>query len=238
MGYNSSILLLSLIEDILDLSKIDSGNFAMHITDFDLKDLIDEVYDIFIFQCENKGLELKVEIDPYLNSIVISSDKGRIKQVLLNLISNSLKFTFEGIIFIKIKYVFKEGKNFIQFSVSDTGIGIKEKDKNKLFKLFGMIKTHENQNKLNPNGWGIGLTVSKKYVEYLGGDINIILGFLNGRGTTVQFSIPLVRAKSDDISKNLVVSEDPFISLANTETLNRRVLNSARNRLETFRASL
>ena len=165
MGLNSSILLLSLIEDILDLSKIDAGTFSINISNFNLSDLIDEVYDVYHFQCLEKKLRLEVDIEPCLEQFFISSDRGRIKQVLLNLISNSFKFTFEGMIKLSISIIRVRRKEYINFIVEDTGIGIKQEDQDKLFKLFGMIKNEESKENrnlnLNPNGCGIGLNVCK-----------------------------------------------------------------------------
>lgn len=149
MGTNSSLLLLSLIEDILDLSKMQAGTFKMNFTKFTLQNLLSEVLDIFEFQCENKRLKLILDVDEQLLKTMIESDRGRIKQILLNLLSNSIKFTFKGSITIKIKCVRVTRTKFIQFSVIDTGIGIKKEDHHKLFNLFGMISE---SNKLNPNG--------------------------------------------------------------------------------------
>ena len=91
---------------------------------------------------------------------MIKSDKLRLKQILMNLMSNSYKFTFKVSISISTKPDFIDNEEVITFIVSDTGIGIKEKNQSKLFKLFGMVKNNE-QKDINPNGSGIGLTVSK-----------------------------------------------------------------------------
>ena len=125
MGSNSSILLLSLIEDILDLSKMDSGTFKINASKFNLKDLIDEVYDLFYFQCMLKKISFEVDMDRKAKEVIMNSDKGRIKQILLNLISNSFKFTFKGGIKLTWNLVFKDDERFIRFVVLDTGIGIK-----------------------------------------------------------------------------------------------------------------
>ena len=156
MGLNSSILLLSLIEDILNLSKIDAGTFSINVSTFSLTELVDEVYDIYHFQCLEKRLRLEVDIEPCLEQFHILSDRGRIKQVLLNLISNSFKFTFQGMIKLSISIIRVRSKEYINFIVEDTGIGIKDKDQDKLFKLFGMINNEESKenqySSLNPNG--------------------------------------------------------------------------------------
>ena len=150
MGLNSSVMLLSLIEDILDLSKIEGGIFTVTKTAFRVDSLIDEVKEIFEYQCKQKSIELNVSYSEDLIGLEVYSDEGRIKQVLLNLMANSFKFTFEGSITLNSRIIEMEGKEFIQFSVIDTGIGIKKEDQSKLFKLFGMVdQAHKN---INPNG--------------------------------------------------------------------------------------
>lgn len=100
MGSNSSVMLLTLIEEILDLSKMEAGTFHVVISKFSIKELIEEVTDIFDNQCHQKGIELKVDVSKHLQRLYLESDRGRIKQIFLNLLSNSFKFTFQG--YIKI----------------------------------------------------------------------------------------------------------------------------------------
>lgn len=185
MGNNSSLLLLALIEDILSLSKMEAGTFKINKTEFLLSDLIDEVFDVFELQCESKRLELSHKVDPVLGACAINSDFGRLKQVLLNVVSNALKFTFEGYILLKAEAKQNDGDHFIQIEVVDSGIGIKQEDQPKLFKLFGMVSQ---SNSLNPNGSGIGLTVSKGYIEAMGGTMRLESEY--GRGTSVIITIP------------------------------------------------
>lgn len=192
MGSNSSILLLSLIEDILDLSKMEGGTFKINMEKFSVEELVNEVFDIFYFQCLLKKIKLELKVAQNVRGITAYSDKGRIKQVLLNLLSNSFKFTFKGGIKISVKLV-KEEKVYIVFSVRDTGIGVKKEDQSGLFKLFGMISS---KNNLNPNGCGIGLTVSKKYIEHLDGDIELTSTY--GVGTKVKVFIPLLKPPRDE----------------------------------------
>lgn len=165
MGSNSSLLLYSLIEDILDLSKLEAGTFATSISSFCVVDVLDEVADVFEFQCMQKRLELNIDVDERLRDIDVASDRGRIKQVLLNLMSNALKFTFAGSISVSATLC---DDRHVEFCVSDTGIGIKREHMRKLFTLFAMFDSNKH---INPHGCGIGLTVSKKYVEKLGGTI-------------------------------------------------------------------
>ena len=112
IGNSSSILLYSLIEDILDLSKIEAGTFFINISSFSVVDLIDEIMQVFQFQWIQKKIELHAKIDPRIKNIKIDSDRWRIKQVLLNLMSNAIKFTFEGGILITA--CITENNDFIQ----------------------------------------------------------------------------------------------------------------------------
>jgi signal transduction histidine kinase len=193
MGSTSAILLLSLIEDILNLSKFESGNFIIKNDWFNVGELIEEVDDMFTFQCEQKNLKLEFICDKNLRKNQINSDRGRIKQVFLNLLSNAVKFTFEGKIVVGARFLktLSKSNRYIEFYVEDTGIGIKEDDQLKLFKLFGMISK---SNTLNPNGCGIGLTVSKKYIEHMGGEMELTSKY--GVGTKLKFTVKDVKAKS------------------------------------------
>ena len=167
-----------------------------------VKSLIEEVVDVFEFQCSHKNLKLLKNIDPQLSSIVTHSDNGRIKQVLLNLMANALKFTFEGHIILSVCMVEWNGSEALEFSVTDTGIGISKHNQTKLFRLFGLISENE---KINPNGCGIGLTVSKKFVEALDGEIH--LRSVEGEGTKVTFRIPLIRNLKSEMLKE---TEDEY----------------------------
>lgn len=160
----------------------------MNMSEFRVDELISEVYDIFHYQCKLKKLALINDSQECIKTLVAYSDKCRIKQILLNLLSNAFKFTFKGRITIGCKVSQINNGEYLVFTVSDTGIGIKKEDQSGLFRLFGMIT---NKNGLNPNGWGIGLTVSKKYIQHLGGEINFQSTY--GVGTTISFTIPLIR---------------------------------------------
>ena len=187
IGKNSSLILLTLIEDILNLSKMEAGTFSITKSDFSMESLLKEIYDMFEAQCEQKNLSLLLDIDKNAKLVTAHSDKGRIKQVMLNLLSNALKFTFQGSITFGVKLLQSGNTVYAQFFVKDTGIGIRRDQQDKLFKLFGMISSTK---VLNPNGTGIGLTVSKKYIEALEGTISLTSS--PEQGTTVTFKIPII----------------------------------------------
>ena len=196
MGKNSSILLLALIEDILDLSKMEAGTFRINNLEFQTPDLIEEIHDIFNVQCEQKKILLHLDIPHDLWDQTIYSDESRIKQVLLNLMSNAVKFTFSGSIIISMRIKIRENIKVLVITVKDTGLGIKDKDKSKLFHLFGMISDTKN---INLNGSGIGLTICRKYVEKLGGEISLESEF--GEGTSVTFWVPVIAPQESPTGK-------------------------------------
>ena len=166
---------------------MEAGTFSINKSEFSITGLLEEVYDMFEAQCEQKNLELRLVNNRNTQSVIANSDKGRIKQVLLNLLSNSLKFTFHGSITFGAELMKTNNTMYAQFFVKDTGIGIRKDQQSKLFKLFGMIS---NSKALNPNGTGIGLTVSKKYIEALKGTINLISS--PDEGTIVVFKVPII----------------------------------------------
>ena len=126
------------------------------------------------------------------------SDNKRIKQVLINLISNSFKFTERGRIEIKIGEFKRNGDDFLKFEVSDTGVGISKQDIPKLFKMFGMLSKHRNQ--LNQSGSGLGLSISKRIVESLGGKIKV--KSREGEWTKFTFSIKISKEVVNEEGSN------------------------------------
>ena len=177
-----------------------AGKFRVKMCEFYVKDLIDEVYDIFEYQCHTKNINLHVDIEESYSQHMIKSDKSRLKQVLLNILSNAYKFTFEGKITITVEKAKIKDEDYVKFIVSDTGIGIRQSDQSKLFKLFGMINSMKDNNGLsiNSSGCGIGLTVSKKYIEYLNGSIH--LKSEPGEGTSVACYVPLIKVGNNQNS--------------------------------------
>ncbi|CAI2380872.1 unnamed protein product [Moneuplotes crassus] len=184
-GSTSSVLLLSLVEDILSLSKIDIGTLSASFNLFYVPELLQDVHSLFSVQCQNKRIDLAIDCEDDLQICKISSDCNRIKQILVNLVSNSVKFTFRGSITMKaaLKKTL-EGDDIVEFRVCDTGTGIKEEDQEHLFQMFEIIGQDED---LSPDGCGLGLTISKKYVELLGGEICIESVY--GKGTIAIFTI-------------------------------------------------
>jgi len=140
MGSSSATLLLSMVEDILNFYSMETGNFKLDIDWFSARELLEETIDLFKLQCDLKNIALKLDIDHMLSEKHVCSDRNRTKQVLMNLLSNALKFTFQGGIFVKARLIKDfDREEFLEFEISDTGIGIKEEDHQNLFKPFGMM---------------------------------------------------------------------------------------------------
>lgn len=193
---SSGNLLLTLIDDIIDLSMIQSGNLKISKSEFSVNKLIEQSNDEFKEFLKNKDKNISFEIDILSDDITINSDQKRIKQVINNLVGNSIKFTKEG----KIKLGYYIDGEFIIFYVSDTGIGISEENQLKIYDRFFQV---ENRNEKKQEGTGLGLTITKAIVELLGGDI--WLSSEINKGTNFYFSIPIEsKLKNKPIKKNKI----------------------------------
>ena len=176
--------LLSLINDILDLSKIEAEVMTVNNESFDIQKDIDEILTMVDQSAKSKGLTLRFNKTPGLTEII--SDKQRVHQVLLNLVNNAIKFTEHGSVSIECF----ENNNSINVEVIDTGIGIREENLSKIFNPFIQIDNDYNR-KLE--GTGLGLSISKKLIELLHGTINVKSEF--GIGSTFTITLPVKNNK-------------------------------------------
>jgi signal transduction histidine kinase len=177
---SSASHLLGLINDVLDISKIEAGRIELSLEEFKIDDMMQDVVQTFSQMVSEKGLDLITEVP---ENLVLFSDKRRVKQVFMNLVSNAVKFTDRGTIKIAAR-VLNGGK--LELCVSDTGIGIKEEDMSRLFEPFQQVdmslrKRHE--------GTGLGLYLTRKLADLLGGDISAKSQY--GQGSEFIFTIPL-----------------------------------------------
>ncbi|TNV82825.1 hypothetical protein FGO68_gene15916 [Halteria grandinella] len=178
---NSSLHLQSVIEDALDISRLENNKFQIFKECFAIRQVVAEVSDIMSFQMEQKGITQIVQVSANVPPI-ICSDCKRFKQVLFNIIGNAVKFTYQGHIKITVEAI----ENRLVCQVEDTGIGIQMNDQQQLFKFFGTItKTKD----LNRGGMGLGLTISKMILQEMGGDISVKSE--QGVGSAFTFSLPL-----------------------------------------------
>ena len=178
--YASGQHLLSLINDILDLSKIEAGRMELDLTDFHLPPAIDNALMLVRDRAARRGIALQQAVDQRLGQI--RGDERKVKQVLLNLLSNALKFTPEGgRVVVRASVV--DGK--AEISVTDTGVGIAPEDQDAVFEEFRQVGTADKK----VEGTGLGLTLSRKFIELHGG--KIWLKSQVGMGSTFTFTLPL-----------------------------------------------
>jgi signal transduction histidine kinase len=174
--------LLSLINDILDLSKIEAGRMGLELTDFHLPTALDSALTLVRERAGRRSLTLQTSIDERLGAV--RADERKIRQVVLNLLSNAIKFTPEGGR-IEVGAVPKDG--LVEVSVSDTGVGIAPEDQEAVFEEFRQVGTADKK----VEGTGLGLTLCRKFVELHGGKIWVTSQL--GAGSTFTFTIPVRR---------------------------------------------
>jgi signal transduction histidine kinase len=204
--------LLELINDVLDISKLEAGEIIVNNTDIDVNSFFTEIYDGFKMQAKLKSINFELICDENIG--FIHSDKLRLKQIIKNLLSNSFKFTQQG--FIKVNV--KKNDKFLDVRVEDTGIGI---EKEKLGKIFDRFKQADGSTTRKFGGTGLGLAISKQLVKLLGGNISVESS--KNVGSTFKFSILInedklnhtliEKTKNKNIEKNrkiLVLNYDPL----------------------------
>ncbi len=180
----SGSLLLNMINDILDFSKIDSGQLELNKRDFTLQETFNELGDVFTVSAAKKQIELILDYDSEIPHTLVG-DEGKLKQILLNLIGNALKFTEKGEVILKAKVTdYMSNWAEIAFSVKDTGIGIDKENQNDLFLPFAQ---GDNSTTKKYSGTGLGLAICKKLVELMKGKITINDKYTNG--TEFNFNI-------------------------------------------------
>ncbi len=178
--------LLAIINDILDLSKVEAGKMELVHTDYHLKTLMDEVVGMMDMAASKRGLVMKYECDGAL-PCRYNGDEGRIKQILINILNNAIKFTKEG--YVKASVTGWPGQNedeeIISFRIEDTGCGIRKEDLGKIFEDFRQVDSKRNR---SVEGTGLGLAIVRHLVELMGGLIDV--NSVYGEGTVVTITIP------------------------------------------------
>ncbi len=200
---SSGKTLLTIINDILDFSKIEAGKMSIEEEEYEMMSLINDVANIINTRIGDKDVELILDIDPKLPRL-IKGDINRLKQVIINLSNNAVKFTKEGQVVLKVGFQKKsQNEMLLVVSVQDTGIGIKKQDVAKLFEAFQQVDSKRNR---NIEGTGLGLAISKRIVTLMGGDIWVESEY--GKGSLFSFAIP-----------QIIVDETPSISIDNKEEI-------------------
>jgi len=213
--------LLNVINDILDFSKIESGNMELEQEDFNLRICIEDVLDIFGTKAAGLGLDLVYHIDNNVPLQIVGDDL-RLRQVLTNLVSNAMKFTQKGEVFVGVHVVKSdESENLkLQIEVRDTGIGIPPDKLNRLFKAFSQVDTSTTR---KYGGTGLGLAISEKLVKLMKGEVHV--ESMVGQGSTFSFTIKTAVGKkvltaythydmADLQGKKILVIDDNMTNLA------------------------
>ncbi len=219
---SSAHVLLQLINDILDLSKIESGEMKLEKTKFQLDSILSDLMDMFSIKAETKGLIFLFHINPETPS-ELKGDPLRLKQILINLINNAIKFTEAGEIIISVRPL-KTRKNRVQleFSVADTGIGMSEEDMKKLFKNFSQV---DEGTARKYGGTGLGLAISKQLVELMDGEINV--ESTPGKGSVFRFT-PWFNTNRQTIKERFQVTDDirgMQVLICDDHPVERKILN-------------
>ena len=217
--------LLSLINDVLDLSKIEAGKIELDLHDFDLFGLLKTIEDMLKLKAQTKGIELifKCHAD---TPQYIRADERKLRQILINLLNNAIKFTAQGKVIVRVKPN-AENIYHLMFEIEDTGVGIAKDELGSLFKAFSQTSSGRQSGK----GTGLGLSISRKYVQLMQGEIEVNSQL--GVGTTFAFNIvtqpaleqKLSNRKSDRIVVGLAPNQPQYrILVADDDRENRQIL--------------
>lgn len=215
-------LLLEVINDVLDLSKIDAGQLKLEKTDFSLNQILDSLVAIFSIRAYEKGVELIIYCDPEIPES-LQGDSFRLQKVLNNFVANALKFTEKGEVFVCIEMVEQSEQDVnLLFSVTDTGIGISA---NYLPKIFMPFSQEDLSTTRRFGGTGLGLSISQKIVQEMGGEIKI--ESQEGRGSRFFFSLTLKKSANpvaNRLLKNKNLLKETNILLVETNETAKKVL--------------
>jgi len=221
----SSETLLDILNDILDLSKLEAGKMELRLSPISLKDTIEKLYALFKQQATNKGIELLYEIDP-TTPIYLFADETRLLQILSNLTSNSIKFTDRGYVKVKVRPIFtSENEHVIKVEVEDTGIGISQENISKLFATFQQL---DNGSTKTYKGTGLGLSISKQLAQLMEGEVGVESD--EGTGSVFWFTftakesgIVVERTDFSDTRMFKFTGYTPYVLLTDDNHINQKV---------------
>ena len=218
---DSAQMLRQILDDILDFSKLEAGALSLEFAPVDLRRIVDNVQQMLSVQAINKGLRIGNRIDPQVAPLHVS-DGVRLRQILFNLLSNAIKFTGRGEVMITLTLLDeKDGRQRLQLSVTDTGIGISAKQQQRLFQPFSQAETSTTR---RYGGTGLGLSICRRLVQMMGGELG--LKSIVGEGTRVDVWLTLsIATKLDgDADASGAIGRGEAPTLAYTGWAGRRVL--------------
>ncbi len=213
--------LMRIINDILDFSKIEAGKLDLDETSFDLRQMVDESLATLSPQAYKKGLELISDVRPEVPEYIVS-DSGRLRQVILNLVGNAIKFTEKGEVVLRVAVEPGDnGQSILHFEVSDTGIGIPQDKFETIFSVFEQV---DNSSTRRFGGTGLGLAISSKLVERMGGRIWVESEV--GKGSTFHFTLPITLSRVVHQAEHIVkrLPKGLRVLVVDDNSTNRKVL--------------
>ncbi len=211
----SSDALLTVVNDILDFSKIEAGRLDIELIDFELVSIIEEVGELLGESSRRKGIELTLDVAPGLPAYV-RGDPGRVRQILMNLVNNAIKFTETGCVVVSAR---PEG-DLVRFDVVDTGVGMSAEEVGRLFEPFRQADVSTTR---RYGGTGLGLSISRQLVELMGGKIGV--DSTVGDGTRFFFSLPLPRAEKPPSLEPAADLRGVRVLVVDDHPVNRRMLS-------------
>ncbi|MBE5929404.1 MAG: response regulator, partial [Lachnospiraceae bacterium] len=180
---NSSLALLNIINEILDSTKIESGMMEIVDAEYEMGSLLNDLYNMISIKAKEKNLELVFDIDPTIPYKYRGDDK-RIRQVLLNILTNAIKYTDKGTVTMEVRCKQEDDKAVIYYSVKDTGIGIKEEDIGRIYDAFTRFDISKNR---NVEGTGLGMSIAQSFLKLMGSELEIKSEY--GKGSEFSFHI-------------------------------------------------
>lgn len=205
MAQSSGKALLNIINEVLDFSRIEAGKLELVSSDFDLRETLVEVVEIFASHAQSKGIQLISDISPALPSI-LHGDPDRLRQILVNIIGNALKFTDHGEVIIRVRCDrLQHDRVLLRFEISDTGIGISAEARCHIFDSFSQADGSMTR---KYGGSGLGLTIARQLTELMGGTIRVESEL--GRGSTFWFLIPMESGQTHPSAKPAADRERPL----------------------------
>ena len=220
---SSADALLAIINDILDFSKIEAGKLRLEAQDLDIRQVVEEVIDLFAQRAHQKGIELLLDIDPYLHRWA-KGDELRIRQILMNLVSNALKFTASGHVLVRARGVNpSETHVSLVIDVIDTGTGILPENQAAIFDAFVQ---EDGSTTRRFGGTGLGLAISRQLATLMGGDITMVSQPGVGSTFSLAISLPAAPAIASDSSHGLMLAPGTRVLVVDDSAINVEILAS------------
>jgi len=210
---SSAAALLQLINDVLDLSKIEAGRLDVERVELDLREVIHDTVAVMALQSAAKGIELIVDMATM--PLRLRGDPGRLRQIIMNLVANAIKFTHEGYVVLSVSQTESAGEHYLNLRVTDTGIGIPADRIDRLFQMFSQIDSSTTR---YYGGSGLGLSIVKRLVELMGGTVGV--QSVVGQGSTFWVKVPMDALAEQPVftpvgrGKTVLVVDDAAVSLA------------------------